>query len=181
MTPDTRLLASAAGTLLGVLLLVAVGAWGGHAWRDRSARAELAECQRAHAAEREAAAQVAARAQADYRAREAQIHTQHQEAIDAATTQTAAAQADAARVRLALDRLRRHVAAPAAGGGAATAHPTLASPGAAAVTTPDLPPDLLGRLGAAAAELAAAADASRIAGLACQRAYQALTPQPPTE
>jgi hypothetical protein len=38
---------------------------------------------------------------------------------------------------------------------------------------------VLGRLGDAAGELAAAADAARTAGLACQRAYQALTPNTP--
>ena len=46
MTPDLRLIASAAAALLGVLLLVLLGAWGGYAWRDRSAAAEVDKCTR---------------------------------------------------------------------------------------------------------------------------------------
>lgn len=45
MTSDHRLIASAAASLLGVLLLVLLGAWAGYAWRDNAA-AELAECRR---------------------------------------------------------------------------------------------------------------------------------------
>jgi hypothetical protein len=45
LTPDLRLIASAAAALLGVLLLVLLGAWAGYAWRDNAA-AELAECRR---------------------------------------------------------------------------------------------------------------------------------------
>lgn len=181
MTPDTRLLASAAGTLLGVLLLVLLGAWGGYAWRDATATAELAECRRLHAADRAAAASAARAAESTHRTTEARRAQALQEITDAAYLDATTARADADRVRAALERLRRlyhHPAAPApAGGGDAAAHPTLAAGSPPALTTAHLPADLLGRLGGAAGELAAHADAARIAGLACQRAYQALTTQ----
>lgn len=174
MTPDARLLASAARTLLGVLVLVLLGAWAGYAWRDNTANAELAECKRLHAADREAAASAASAAEATYRAREAQIHAQHQEIVHDAHAQTNQARVDADRVRAALERLRRHLAAAPAGGGGAAAHPAVASSSSPGSATADLPADLFGRLGEAAGELAAAADTARTAGAACERAYGAL-------
>lgn len=175
MTPDTRLLASAAGTLLGVLLLVLLGAWGGYAWRDNAANAELAECKRLHAADREAAATAARAAEAAYRTTEARRAQALQEITDAAHLDATTARADADRVRAALERLRRHLATAPADGGGAAAYPTLAAGSPPAVTTPDLPADLLGRLGGAAGELAAYADAARTAGTACERAYQSVS------
>ena len=64
---------------------------------------------------------------------------------------------------------------PAARGGAATADPAIAGAGAPAGTNASLLAELLERAGYTAAELAAAADAARAAGLACERSYDALT------
>lgn len=165
-------------SLAAVAALLAGSAWLGHAWRDRSARADLAECQRTHATAVAAALDAARLAESDFRLREQLTAQQQQEAIHAAHQQAQTARADADRVRAALERLRQHLATGAAGGGGAAPHPAPASSGPPAAAATDLPADLLGRLGQAAGELAAAADDARTAGLACQRAYQALTPNP---
>jgi hypothetical protein len=117
-------------------------------------------------------------AEASYRAKEAATAAEHQRITDAAHQQTLAARADADRVRAALDRLRR-AAAAAAHRGDTGPHPAAPASSSPATAASHLPADLLGRLGDAAGELAAAADASRNAGNACQRAYQALTPTNP--
>lgn len=178
MTPDQRLLANVVGFLLGVLLLVLAGAWAGYAWRDRGAKADLAECQRVHAEALAITLRTAQQAEASYRAKEAATAAEHQRITDAAHQQTLAARADADRVRAALDRLRR-AAATAAHRGDTGPHPAAPASSSPATAASHLPADLLGRLGDAAGELAAAADASRTAGNACQRAYQALTPTNP--
>ncbi len=175
MTPDQRLLANVVGFLLGVLLLVLAGAWAGYAWRDRGAKADLAECQRVHAEALAITLRTAQQAEASYRAKEAATAAEHQRITDAAHQQTLAARADADRVRAALDRLR-NAAATAAHRGDTGPHPAATASSSPATTASHLPADLLGRLGDAAGELAAAADASRNAGNACQRAYQALSP-----
>lgn len=175
MTPDQRLIATAMGWLLAVAALVAGGAWAGYAWRDRGARADLAECQRVHAEALAITLRAAQKAEAEHRAREAEIQTLQTEAVNAAHAETQAARADADRVRVALDRLRRTSAAAAAGGGGAAPDSAAAGASAPAGAPGDLPADLLWRLGQAAGELAAAADDARAAGLACQRSYDAVT------
>lgn len=167
MTPDQRLMATAAGWLLGVLLLFGAGLGLGYQWRDRAARVQQAEQQQQRAIERATESEAA-------RKREAAIHQGREDAIHAAQQDADAARAGADRYRRAFERLQQHPAARCGPG----AHPTLAAPGPAALTTRDLPPDLLGRLGRAAGELAGHADQSRTAGLACERAYQALTLTP---
>jgi hypothetical protein len=174
MTPDQRLLANVIGFLAGVALLIGLGGWVGYAVRDNAAKAEIAECNRAAAEAVAAALRTARQAEADYRAREALTTRKQQEAIDAAHHETRAALADRDRVRLLLERLRNAQRAAPGGGDAA---PGSAAAGASAPTgIPDhLPADLLGRIGLAAAELAEHADAARIAGRACERAYDAVT------
>lgn len=174
MTPDQRLLANAIGWLLAVAALAAGGAWAGYAWRDRGARADLAECQRVHAEALAITLRAAQQAEAEHRAIEAKTQALQTEALNAAHSETQAARADADRVRVALDRLRRQLAA-APRGGEPAADPAAAGASAPAGAPGDLPVDLLWRLGQAAGELAAAADDARTAGLACQRSYDALT------
>lgn len=168
--PATRL----ALALLALLVLFAFGAWCGYGWRDRTARAELRECQQAATDVTVAMLTAARKAEADYRAQEAQIAEKHQEALYAANLDATAARADAARVRAALERLRIAAADAARRGGAAPSAAPAAS-GPPAGPAADLPADVLGRIGEAAGELAAAADDARIAGTACQRAYDAVT------
>ena len=153
--------------LIAVVFLLASFV-GGYSLRHVTAKRDLAECQRVHAAALAITLRAAQTAEADYRAREAQLSNQHQEIVRAANTATSAARADADRVRVALDRLRRAAAAATRGGDPA-AHPAAAAGSAPAGATADLPPDLLWRLGQAAGELAAFADTSRTAGLACER------------
>lgn len=171
--PRFAALRASAGALVA-LVVFAAGIWAGHSWRDRSARADLAECQQATTDMTVAMLQAAHRAEAEYRAREAQIEKDHTEALYAANLEAAAARSDAARVRAALERLRIAAADAARRGGAAPSAAPAAS-GPPAGPAADLPADVLVRLGEAAGELAAAADDARIAGTACQRAYNALT------
>jgi hypothetical protein len=175
MTPDQRLLANVVGFLLGVLLLVLAGAWAGYAWRDRGAKADLAECQRVHAEALAITLRTAREAEASYRAKEAATAAEHQRITQDANAQTAQARADAARFRAALDRLRKQsAAAPSGGATASDSGLATGSPTARAAT--DLPPELLFRALEAAGDIAAFADHSRIAGSSCQRRYQALSP-----
>lgn len=169
MPSNPLLIARIAGALAFCALLM----WAGYAWRDRSAKADLAECQRVHAEALAITLRTAQQAEASYRAKEAATAAEHQRITDAAHQQTLAARADADRVRAALDRLRN---AAAAHRGDTCPHPAAPASSSPAPAASHLPADLLGRLGDAAGELAAAADASRTAGNACQRAYQALSP-----
>ena len=171
--PQFAVLRASAGAILA-LVVFAAGIWAGHSWRDRSARSELAECQQAATDLTVTMLQAAHRAEAEYRAREAQIQKDHTEALYAANLEAAAARSDAARVRAALERLRIAAADTARRGGAA-ASPPVAPSSPPAGPAAALPADVLVRLGEAAGELAAAADDARIAGTACQRAYDALT------
>jgi hypothetical protein len=178
MTPDQRLLANVVGFLVAVLLLVGGGAWAGYAWRDRGAKADLAECQRVHAEALAITLRTAQQAEASYRAKEAATAAEHQRIARDAQTETAQARADADRFRAALDRLRKQAAAAATSGGAAPADSGPATGSQTARAPGDLPPELLFRALEAAGDIAAFADHSRIAGSSCERSYQALTPKP---
>lgn len=89
---------------------------------------------------------------------------------DEARTQVAAARRDAAAARAGADSLRTAAAAAGRACGAASA----GGSDPAAGTGPVLA-DVLGRADDVAGELAAALDESRAAGLACERAYRAVT------
>ena len=101
----------------------------------------------------------------------ARLLREKQENIDVATKETAANRAAADAARVALDRLRaRYAAGGHAGTGTATT-----TPGCAPATTANLvPADMLVRCGERVVGLAEFADASRTAGKACERAYDAL-------
>lgn len=173
---DPRLIRPLAGAL-AALALAGGCAWAGYAWRHRAAVAEIAECRRLAAEERQAMADAAREAEAEARRRETEIHTKQAEAVNAAQAETDAARADADRVRVALDRLRqRAAAATAAGGGRPAASAATAGASAPAAAAGDLQADVLGRVGEAAGQLAAYADRAATAGRACERAYQALSP-----
>lgn len=114
-------------------------------------------------------------AESEKNRREEQRRITAQKESDArAQSQLAAARADAADVADALRRLRNRVAADAARR-AAAGHPQAVASSPAASPATNLPADVLGGLGEAAGQLAAHADAARIAGLACQRSYESLT------
>jgi len=98
--------------------------------------------------------------------------TAQQEVTHAADLALASARADADAAALAAGRLRN--AARNAASRACSATP--ASPGAAASAPAVVLADVLSSADARAGELAAAVDAARVAGIACERAYEALRP-----
>jgi hypothetical protein len=104
--------------------------------------------------------------------------TKQQEALDAATLDTERARAAAAAAGRAADGLRSHAASLAR---ACQAQPGAAPASASAPASApgDLLADMLGRIDAAAGELAEYADRARIAGLACERIHDSLTPERP--
>lgn len=106
--------------------------------------------------------------------------TKQQEALDAATLETERARAAAAAAGRAGDGLRRH-AAKLASACAAQSGAAPASASAPASAPGDLLTDMLGRLDAAAGELAEYADRARIAGLACERVHDSLSAKPGSE
>lgn len=174
MTPRQLIGLGRTAAVLGfavLALLVAAGV--GYRVRGLQARAELAELQQQHAT-------ALADALRALRAQEARISTQHTEALNHADQQTRAAHADAQRLRTALRALSgaaervQHPGAQAAD--ACPASSATARAGAATAAASHLHADLLGRLGEAAGELAAYADAARIAAGTCAWYYDALTP-----
>lgn len=174
MPVNPLLLARMAGALAVCALLM----WAGYTWRDRGAKADLAECQRVHAEAIAITLRTAREAEASYRAKEAATAAEHQRITQDANAQTAQARADAARFRAALDRMRR-AAATAPSGGASASDSGLATGSPTARAASDMPPELLWRALEAAGDIAAHADLSRIAGQACERSYQALKPTNP--
>lgn len=146
--------------------LAGLAAWGGwHRWRAIDARQDFERARQAAAVEQ--AASAAAVAQETARRLKAV-----QEAADAAQLQAQADRAAADRARRARDSLLERIAAVQAGGGAAD--PAVAGQCEAARRSVDLLADVLRRADARAGELAAAADAARTAGQACERAYESL-------
>lgn len=144
--------------------------------RLADARAELAQARQDQADYAAAAAQATADAVQAARDEEQRRAAAIQEIADAASNALAVARADAVRARAAADRLRRAAETYAAAHcGAAPEDPAVA-PGSAPATGPGLVlADVLGRADDTAGDLAAAFDAARAAGLACQRAYDSLT------
>ncbi|NMV36912.1 DUF2514 family protein [Ralstonia insidiosa] len=108
---------------------------------------------------------------------EEQRRTQAQaEIANDATKQAAAAAADAVAAGAAADGLRARVARLIAAARAAS-HPTVAgaSPGQPGGDPLDVLIDVLSRTDGAAGQLGDYADRLRVAGLACERSYDALT------
>jgi hypothetical protein len=97
-----------------------------------------------------------------------------QEIAHVATLQTARVQADADRARTAADGLRRQLAAFVATSRGAASDPPAVGSGPPAGDALDVLADLLSRSDEAAGQLAAAADAAHIAGVACEQSYGAL-------
>lgn len=142
---------------------------------ERRAHAELATEFATHKEDAERTARLASE---NYRREEQRRITAQKEAEDEATRQLEAARADAGVAADALRRLRQRVAADAARR-AAAGNPSASQSGPSTEPAADLPADVLARLGEAAGQLAAHADAARIAGLACERSYEALTESRP--
>ena len=159
--------------IAGALAFCALLMWAGYTWRDRGAKADLAECQRVHAEALAISLRAAREAEASYRAKEAATAAEHQRITHAAHIEANQARADADRFRAALERLRKQ-SAIASGSGAPPSDSSIATGSQATRTPGDMPPDMLWRALEAAGDIAAHADLSRIAGQACERSYQAL-------
>ena len=133
----------------------------------------LAREQAAHSETRRDYAEAAQAAVEQVRAEEHRRHRALQETIANAERDAETARADARRARAAGDRLRdaaRSVATVACPDRAAAAEP-----GPPADTAADLLAFVLERVDERAGELARVADEARVAGLACEAAYDALT------
>lgn len=156
------------------LVVIALLAYAGGRWQQGRTDAAAYEAERTKAALSAAVDQVKAvdRARAEEQRRTAaQTEIANAAINDAKTAQAHARVADAARRELLARATALANAARRPGdSGAVIGGP---SAGDAAV----LLADVLGRIDARAGELAEALDASRIAGLACERSYDALTPK----
>ncbi|NMG71837.1 DUF2514 family protein [Parazoarcus communis] len=111
------------------------------------------------------------------RIEEQRRYTALQEIAHETQTQLDRARADAAGAANAGDRLRKRIAQLTASCRAGTGHPGSAAPGQTADVTADLLADVQQRLDEAADAIARHADAARIAGLACESAYDAVSAQ----
>jgi ABC-type Na+ efflux pump permease subunit len=134
------------------------------------ARTELANLKTTYA-------QAAQKAEADARAEETRREAEKQEIVDAARKQSEDAIAAVSRADAAADGLRGQLAKYSAAIRAAT-NPGAGKGGPPAAASLDLLVGVLQRSDEATGELARFADDSRIAGLACERSYDALTGVP---
>ena len=144
--------ALAAGMLLG---------WLANGWRLGEQIAEIrADHAEAVAAEQQRARQI----ESGWHAGMLEVQRNAQEKLDAVAADAAAAGSAAERLRERVTELsRRPAACPAAADG-----------GEAAEAARLVLADVLGRIDAAAGELAAYADRARVAGMACEAAYDSL-------
>lgn len=149
--------------------LVAAGFLAGTHWV--SGRLSKAEAE--HARQREQWAAERDKAQADARAEDARRVDAMQEVQRVAALSRAHDQADHRAAAAVGERVRAEARAAAAR--AAAADPSPADGGAPAAGPGLVLADLFGGADEAAGELAAALDAARTAGLACERSYDALT------
>jgi Tfp pilus assembly protein PilV len=154
--------------------LVVVAGLSGFGWlqtsRLASERAAHVQTKAAHAAALETLSTRAADAERANRAEEARRFNRAVEIADEAVQEFARAQRDADAAAAAGRCLRAHTARLlAACGGRSAEDSAPAGPGAAASSTADLLAYVQRRLDAAAEGIARHADASRTAGLACER------------
>jgi len=159
----------AAAALAGAML-AGGAAWTAQGWRYG---AEIAYIERDHAKARDDQAQATVTAveaaRTEGRRRTAAVEKQR----DDAKKQAAAAAGDAARARA--ERRGLLERADALVGAAAGRDPTLTDGSPAGADAVDLLAYMLGRVSFRAEDLAGIADRARIAGLSCERSYDALT------
>lgn len=160
--------------VMGVLL----AALGVQTMRLDHAHTELAQIQAQYAEEREKAADATAAAEADARSEEERREQRKQEIVDEAEHQTELAKASAAAAATSADGLRKQLAVFVANARQAPSNPGSAKGSTPASTALDLLAQLLNRSSEVQQELAGFADQSRIAGLACEQAYNGLRATP---
>ena len=141
------------------------------------ARTDLANEQRDRKADQVTAEKAARVAVEEARTEERRRITEQQEIIDGQTKALARARADAAAAAGSVDKLRKRASELAAQCDRAAADPAPAEGSAPANAAGDLLADMLGRIDGAARTIAEFADEARIAGIACERSYDALSPR----
>ncbi|HCW20068.1 DUF2514 family protein [Achromobacter sp.] len=154
---------------LAASVLASCAAWTAQGWR---ASAVQARSEATHAAERDAQAQATVAAVEAAREEGKRRTAAVEKARDDATKQAAAAVADAAGARAERDGLRYRAYSLARA--AIFRDPAAADGSPAGANAVDLLAYMLGRVSDRAEELAAVADRARIAGLTCERAYDAV-------
>lgn len=157
----------------GIALVAALG------WQTvQRANAErgLAQEQRARAQDRAESESVARITSETYRREEQRRNQATQEAINAAEEQAARVRADLALADAAAGRLRQRVAALVAAARQAASNPSPAEGGPPATDADMVLADLLGRCGTRIRQLADLADQRGLAGSACERIHDELTP-----
>ncbi|WP_115678399.1 DUF2514 family protein [Cupriavidus neocaledonicus] len=146
--------------------------WVANGWRLGG---QLQQLQAAKAKEREGQAGALAAASEAARAEEQRRTAEQRGIANAAAKERDQALADARAAGAVAEQLRVRAAQLAAAARAA-GHSAAAGGGAATGDPLDVLTDVLGRADARAGELAEYADRARVAGLACERSYDALNP-----
>ena len=157
-----------AGVIIGTTVLAGV-----QTWRLHRAQLEIAELRLQIQTERQQATEAALKAQAQYRTIENAWVRKHQEIASDTQNQTRRNAIAANNARSASDSLRIRAAETASRCDAPSNSPVAAA-SASAPSAGVLLADVLGRLETAGRELASLADSRGTAGVACERAYDAL-------
>ncbi|WP_279475261.1 DUF2514 domain-containing protein [Aeromonas veronii] len=163
--------------LFGIALMLAIGVCGW--WLHHSgyqSGADAKELEWSARWNKQAEQQATAKAKATMEAREEEQRRQASidKVRDDAEKQIAMAESDALAARDAADGVLEQAKRLAARAGKCPSNPSATQSGAPAAEPSVVLADVLGRADARAGELAAAYDRSRAAGLACERAYDAL-------
>ena len=163
--------------LFGIALMLAIGVCGW--WLHHSgyqSGADAKELEWSARWNKQAEQQATAKAKATMEAREEEQRRQASidKVRDDAEKQIARAESDALAARDAADGVLEQAKRLAARAGKCPSNPSATQSGAPAAEPSVVLADVLGRADARAGELAAAYDRSRAAGLACERAYDAL-------
>lgn len=163
--------------LFGIALMLAIGVCGW--WLHHSgyqSGADAKELEWSAKWNKQAEQQATAKANAELKAREEEQRRQASidKVRDDAEKQIARAESDALAARDAADGVLEQAKRLAARAGKCPSNPSASQSGTPAAEPSVVLADVLGRADARAGELAAAYDRSRAAGLACERAYDAL-------
>ncbi len=172
----TKLASGTVAKLAGIALLLALAAASLQTYRLSEERLAHAETSRTHAETISRLERRAREAESAARETERRWTAAMEDVANEHQTQIAQARADADAATSAGERLRLRVAELAAGCRGASSSAAIAGAGPAARSGADLLADVQRRLDEAADRIARHADEARAAGLACERAYGALTP-----
>ncbi|MGU5729391.1 DUF2514 family protein [Aeromonas jandaei] len=163
--------------LFGISMMLAIGVcgwWLHHSGYQSGADAKELEWSAKWDKQAEQLAKAKAKATMEAREEERRRQASIDKVRDDAEKQIARAENDALAARDAADGVLEQAKRLAARAGKCPSNPSATKPGAPAAEPGVVLADVLGRADARAGELAAAYDRSRAAGLACERAYDAL-------